>query len=308
MKIAMLYASWEKFGETWSTPMSFRAELESRGHEITHFNLYHDEGAFLPGKKIRNYSNQGINQLYTSFSRDIYKPDVIFVMDYGPWDALQFDKQYFPGVKLVKECGDEPQAFNLHRNAMRRLNLMLSPDKLCVECYRKNDSNAVWWTHCADQRIFMPKADIKPIFDCVTTCGPRGKGLTEEVKRALGDQFNNERYFYGQDYVNRLNMGNIVFQMSQYGEVTRRIFEGMACGKMVITDRLAPNTGLADMFVDGQDIVYFDNAQDAIDKIRYFSSHENERDQIAKNGYEKVMANHTVKQRIDVFEKEIGLL
>ena len=35
-----------------------------------------------------------------------------------------------------------------------------------------------------------------------------------------------------------LNKGLMVVQHSRWGEVTRRIFEGMACGKMVLCDRL----------------------------------------------------------------------
>lgn len=302
MKIAMLYASWEKFGESWSTPMGFKAELISRGHEVTHFNLYHDDG-MLPRDKMRKYSNQGINELFTLYNRGQYIPDVIFCMDYGPWDAVAFDKQYFPNSILVKECGDEPQAFKYHKVAAPRVHLLLSPDLRCTNWYNQNGFNAKWLTHCADTKIFYPRTNIAQVFDCVSTCGSRR--VTAEIQKELGDRFNNERYFYGDDHANRLSMGKIVFQCSQFGEVTRRIFEGMACGRMVLTDRLAPETGLSEILTDGTDIVYYNSAQDAIDKINYYSSHDAEREAIAKNGHDKVMANHTVKQRIDVFEQEI---
>jgi glycosyltransferase involved in cell wall biosynthesis len=300
LNIAMLYASWTKFGEPWCTPDGIRSELESRGHDVVHYNLYHDDGRLFPDG-MRHYSNQGINNLLRDF-RQGRKLDAIFVLDYGPWDALQFDKQYFPGVVLLKECGDEPQAHRQHFQASPRVHVMLSPDRQCVERYQSFGYNGVYWTHHADTRIFYPRPDVHVEFDCVTTCGSRGGGLTEAIKKSLGDSFNNERYFYGVDHAVRLNKGKMVFQCSQFKEVTRRIFEGMACGRMVITDRLPPETGLEEMFVDGQDIVYYDNAQDAIEKIRYYASHDEEREAIAKSGYEKVMREHTQVQRCDVLE------
>jgi hypothetical protein len=223
-------------------------------------------------------------------------------MDYGPWDAVQFDKKFFPGIVLLKEAGDEPQAHRQHLVAAPRVHVILSPDKECVERYHTLGHHAVYWTHHADTRVFYPRQDVDIKFDCVTTCGPRGGGLTEEIKKSLGESFNNERYFYGEDHSIRLNMGHIVFQCSQHKEVTRRIFEGMACGKLVITDKLPKETGLSEMFIDGEDIVYYTNAQDAVDKIRYFMTNSDERERIALNGYNKVIAEHTQIQRCDVLE------
>lgn len=304
MKIATLFASWEKFGEKWGTPHAIRDELIRRGHEVTHYNLYHADGAILPKHTIRSYSNESINRLMFDW-RNGYRPDVIFCLDYGPWDALQFDKQYFPGAILVNENGDEPQSFRSHVQKSNRVHLMLSPDYPCVQLYQNNNINAIWWTHHADENIFYPRPEIQEQFDCVTTCGSRGGGLTETIKAALGDAFNNERYFYGEDHAKRLCMGKMVFQCSQYKEITRRIFEGMACGKMVITDRLSLETKLHELFIEGEDIVFYDSAEDAIEKIRHYASNDTERLRIAKNGYEKVMTYHTVKQRVDAFEQVV---
>lgn len=305
MKIAMLYASWENFGETWSTPIGVKNEFVSRGHEVRIYNLYHADGDFLPKRKERSYSNDSINRLMAEV-RNGYKPDVIFLMDYGPWDAMQFDKAYFPGIVLINEAGDEPQSHRMMWAKGPRVHAVLSPDWQCVEHYRQFGIMAEHWTHHSDQRIFYPRPEIKEEFDCVTTCGSRGAGLTEKIKTALGAAFNNERYFYGEDHAKRLCMGKMVFQCSQYKEITRRIFEGMACGKMVITDRLPVETKLHEFFTEGEDIVYYDSAEDAVEKIRHYASHDEERARVALNGYNKVMAYHTVARRVDVFEQVVA--
>lgn len=306
MKIAMLYASWENFGEKWSTPMGIKNEFVARGHDVKVYNLYHADGDFLPKRKERSYSNDSINRLMSEIRNGTYKPDVIFLMDYGPWDCMQFDKQYFPGIVLVNEAGDEPQSHRMMWLKAPKVHAILSPDQQCVEHYHQFGYNAEFWSHHADEKIFYPRPEIKEEFDCVTTCGPRGGGLTETIKAALGDSFNNERYFYDVAHAERLCKGKMVFQCSQYKEITRRIFEGMACGKMVITDRLPIETKLHELFIEDKDIVYYSDAQDAIDKIRYYASNDVERQKIALNGYSKVMAYHTTKQRVDAFEQVVA--
>jgi spore maturation protein CgeB len=91
----------------------------------------------------------------------------------------------------------------------------------------------------------------------------------------------------------------MVVQNSRWGEITRRIFEGMACGKLVLTDNLSPEKGLRDIFIDGEDIVYYDDMFDCIEKMNYYNENEEERERIAYNGMAKVIANHTQIQRVD---------
>jgi hypothetical protein len=305
MKLAMFYANWEAFGELWSTPLGLRWEFEARGHEVAVYNLYHANGDFLPQKKIRSYSGDCFNKLSIDFKQG-YKPDALLLCDYGPFDYVGCDKQYYPGVKFILEAGDTPQSFRMHLQKAHKFHAVVTPDYQSVELFQQYGVNAKWMTHWGDQRVFYPRPEIPEAFDCVTTCGPRGGGLTETIKAALGESFNNERYFYGEDHAKRLCMGKMVFQCSQFKEVTRRIFEGMACGKMVITDRLPLATKLQELFVDGEDIVYYDNAEDAIEKIKYYVSHDDERNRIAKNGYNKFINNHSIKQRVDMFEDLIN--
>jgi hypothetical protein len=297
MKIAMLFAHWRQFGETWSTPHSWQDEFIARGHEVTVYNLYHNNGELHRKTRMRQYSDEGLNQLHMDVTRGTHY-DMIYVLDYGPWQSLRLSHKYFPDSVLVKECGDEPQANQLHYQTAPQFDIVLTPDKRCAANYCSIGVNAVWQTHFADTRIFYPRSDIPVAWDCVTTCGPRGNGLTDKIQAALGARFNNERYFFGEDHAKRLSMGKIVFQKSQYGEITRRVFEGMACGKMVITDRLSVDTGLSSLLTDGQDIVYYDNAEDAIEKIDFYANHDAAREAIAKNGYEKVFKYHSIGAKV----------
>lgn len=302
MKIAMFYAHWEAFNEPWNSPLGVRWEFESRNHDVRVFNLYHNNGDFLPQHKIRSYSGDCFNQFSLEYQKG-YRPDALILFDYGPFDYVGCDKKYFPDIPFILEAGDTPQSFRMHLQKAPKFHAVVTPDSQSADLFNQFGIKCQWMTHWADQRIFY-KRNIQPIYDCVTTCG--GRKYTEEIQLVLGERFNNERYFFGNAHAERLHLGKIVFQNSQYQEITRRVFEGMACGKMVLTDRLPAATKMHELFIDGEDIIYYNDAKDAIDKINYFSSHDAEREAIALNGYNKVMANHTVKQRVDAFEALVG--
>lgn len=303
MNIALFYANWENFGEPWSTPLGVKWEFESRGHVVNTYNLYHNDGQLLPKKKVRTYSSECFNLFNVDYKAG-YVPDALIVMDYGPFDCMQMDKAYYPGVPMILEAGDTPQSYNLHLQRVKKFDAVVTPDIRAAFGFEQMGVISKWMTHWADHRVFNDGYDIEPVFDCVTTCG--GRKVTAEIQKELGGRFNNERYFFGKEHAERLRMGKMVFQCSQYGEITRRIFEGMACGRMVITDRLCNETSLGELFTEGEDIIYYSNAQEAIEKINYYSSHNEERELIAANGHAKVMANHTVANRVDQFEELIS--
>lgn len=62
-----------------------------------------------------------------------------------------------------------------------------------------------------------------------------------------------------------------------------------------------------DFFVPGEDLVLFESKEDLLAKCSYYLSHENERAQIAQNGYGKVKERHTYEVRLnEIFEIVFG--
>ncbi len=73
------------------------------------------------------------------------------------------------------------------------------------------------------------------------------------------------------------------------------VFDIMGSGGFLLTNFQAE---LLDFFVPGEDFVYFEDKEDLVQKAGYFLSHEQERQAIARSGYEKVAAGHTYRHRI----------
>lgn len=53
-----------------------------------------------------------------------------------------------------------------------------------------------------------------------------------------------------------------------------------------------------DLFVPGEDFVYYESKEDLLQKVDYYLSHEAERAAIAKSGHDKVAAAHTYRHRV----------
>lgn len=70
-----------------------------------------------------------------------------------------------------------------------------------------------------------------------------------------------------------------------------RVFDILGCGGFLITNF---QSELPEYFEDGVDLVIYDSIPDLIEKVDYYLSHEEERLQIAKNGYEKVKNHYTL--------------
>ncbi len=62
-----------------------------------------------------------------------------------------------------------------------------------------------------------------------------------------------------------------------------------------------------DFFEPGVDFAYYDSYEDLLGKVEYYLTHEEERQIVARNGYEKVKKYHTYRNRFDTMLKIMNL-
>jgi ADP-heptose:LPS heptosyltransferase/2-polyprenyl-3-methyl-5-hydroxy-6-metoxy-1,4-benzoquinol methylase/glycosyltransferase involved in cell wall biosynthesis len=89
----------------------------------------------------------------------------------------------------------------------------------------------------------------------------------------------------------------IMVNVSLSNDVNLRVFETMACGALLITDRLYDN-GLEELFEDGKHLVTFETEEELVQKIRYYLCHDDERIAIARAGQQRVLSTFTHKHII----------
>lgn len=102
-------------------------------------------------------------------------------------------------------------------------------------------------------------------------------------------------------YINTINKSKIFVSCSiQHHIILGKVTEAMACGTFLLTTK-SPDLDRCG-YKDGYHLVtYKDDFSDLEDKVRYFLEHEDEREEIAKNGMEFVHTMHSTKYRVKEF-------
>lgn len=282
MNIAIIYEYTDP--EVWCTPLSLANGFRAAGHYVEQYNLVNNGTVYL------DYS---INY------------DMCIVMDWRGWNT-NIIHQNVDDIMLVKEVADCPQNLHLHlASGLGRYDLLLCPAYDSTEELKNYGFNAVWFNHFADRTIHRPmpttsttKMSESPVR---STRGPGGSKFMDTLFSIMPTKFDNRNGLIGVDYGMFLAEGKITVQNSRHQEVTRRVFEGMACGTMVLTDRLPDSTLIHQLFQEDQHIVYYNDMAECVSKINYYLSPEgsNDRERIANNGYYEVMQYHTQKQRVE---------
>ena len=101
---------------------------------------------------------------------------------------------------------------------------------------------------------------------------------------------------WGEEMVKVYNASKMLLNIhSMGGEGTNmRTFEITGCGSFLLVDRHAH---LEELLQPGKECVQFENTKDLRDKIHYYLAHDDEREEIAKRGYEKTHHSHTYAHR-----------
>ncbi len=146
---------------------------------------------------------------------------------------------------------------------------------------------------------------FKPIFHL---SGELDK-ILEKVKPFLGEPR------FGLEMYRALKTGKIIFDargdirnlrnvkdLAKNETINMRIFEATGVGRMLLTEHY---DNLYRFFEIGKEIETFKNEKELLDKIVYYSTHDYEREEIAKRGNEKCLTQYSMEKRAEVFDQII---
>lgn len=170
-------------------------------------------------------------------------------------------------------------------------------------------SNVSWLPLGCNPAAHFPK-DIKPDLDIAFVGNvilPVHQQRHELLKR-LQTSFSTAvvTRAFGDEVCEIMARGRLAFNHCAVFDVNMRVFEAMAMGRPVLTNRDAEYNGLFDLFTDGEHLIAYDNENDIVDKASYYLTHDEEREAIARKGYERVLANHTYLHRVDTILETVN--
>jgi hypothetical protein len=90
----------------------------------------------------------------------------------------------------------------------------------------------------------------------------------------------------------------VVINASINGDMNMRVFEAMASGALLVTDRIA--NGMDRLFIEGQHYVGYSSPNEAVEVVRHYLADEARRFRIAAEGQALVLSAHTYRHRLQV--------
>lgn len=179
--------------------------------------------------------------------------------------------------------------------------------------YAKNKVNVDLLPFAASTKhhYFMP--EIKKTYDIVVIGHARPnrkeviKKLSEFNIGLYGDGWDNGLgKVQGIEHTKAINSGKIYLSFAEtvagYNNVKVGLFEAMACNTFVITKYMDE---LNNYFKIGEEVVCYQNNEELINLIKYYLSHEEEREKIRNASYKKFLAEHTYHKRAEKILQDI---
>ncbi len=228
------------------------------------------------------------------------RPDLFLYVDSGPISYLprRIEQLACPTAAYLIDVHLGPK---LRRPLAALFDYVFVAQRDYVDAYRTSPRQHVEWLPLAcDPQIH--RASERPRIYDVGFVGHIGSTYDRrtEMLAALDARFklNDYRRPYSREEMATIyGQSRIVFNSAIRGDLNMRVFEAMASGAMLVTDRI--ENGLLDLFRDGVDLVTFCNQDELVNRVAYYLEHDEERQAIARAGRNQVLAQHTYSQRAE---------
>lgn len=156
--------------------------------------------------------------------------------------------------------------------------------------------NPIWLPHAVEPQAY-PKIDVATKRYDVCFVGNINSGNRVEAVDRLFREFPN--FYYGQQLfenaAQKYAESKVCFNIAMTDDLNMRNFEVMASGSMLLTSWIPT---IEEFFEDGKHLVLYRSLDEMVDKAKYYVDHDTEREKIAQAGYEAVIANHKIMDRV----------
>lgn len=153
--------------------------------------------------------------------------------------------------------------------------------------------NAFWFPNCYPSDLILP-VDFKNRIHQVGFCGSKSNRGQWLADIALQCDFHIAINEVAEQMVNNLLSFKIGWNRNEADDLNFRTFETTGAGAMLLTNKIG---GIELCFEDNEYVSYI-TLEECIDKIKYYRDHEEERLQIAMNGYVKARKQHSFDSRV----------
>jgi len=294
------------------------------GLSFEHYNFYHtllNMGYSLIyfdyDRLKQKYGKKRISQILFE-AVYYYHPEILFYFHFHDWIEHDIWKEIAneSPITTIIWLADDHWRYNETRPVWDSFNLIVTTDKNGYEKRKREGYNNILLSQWACNNFLYKKLNLPKIYDVsfVGRCYGKRKKFVERLKRqgiqikTFGQGWNNGERISQTDLIKIYNQSKIALNISFSSkedkiQIKGRDFEAPGCGSLLLTK---DSEEIRRCFVPDEEIITYEDVNDAIEKIKYYLKNEVERERIAKNGYERAMKDHTYKKRFLDILQSIG--
>ncbi len=233
-----------------------------------------------------------------------FHPDQLSDIDFSTFDLVLHVDDGLDYLLPEINCPSVYWAIDTHLDFEWRLershsfNFVFAAQRDGAEKFKQAGVKNVHWLPLGCDPEIHGKKDVAKKYD-IGFVGHSFPGEREELLKLITEKYPNS--FLGQaDYREMANVysaSKIVFNRSLRNDINMRVFEALASGSLLITNDLDDN-GQSALFQSSKHLVTYQNADEMLELIDYYLTHDEEREQIAAASREEVLAHHTYQHRM----------
>jgi len=239
--------------------------------------------------------------------------DLVLVIDSGTHYKI-----HHHNGKLPKNCKTAIWLSDLHRQdwAAHRLQMIREwhydhvfyaqknfKEMVMKEGYEEHECS--WLPHSVDPEIFKPMPHISKRWDIGFVGYMNEK--REKMFKILNDYMNSKHYssVWAWTAARSLNELKIGWNCAVEDDINMRIFESLATGIPLLTDRI-DNNGMNDLFQEDVHFLSYGSEEELKEKAVRLLADSNLREVLGENGRQHVLMNHTYRNRVNTILGTLG--
>lgn len=249
------------------------------------------------------------------FSVDYYTPDEVdsIPLMYDLYLNIDDNMRYLL-PKYLKPSAywaiDTHTDYEWRLKKARMFDFVFVAQKNGMQAFKRDGiENVVWLALACDQQIHK-KCEAAKEYDISFVGNIHHSKRRIRYLSFLKKKLKDKKILIGQALPQETAMiyakSKLVFNISVKDDINMRVFEVLSCGRPLLTNELYKN-GQKELFGKKPPFIVYKSKRDLLRKIKYYLSHENESEEIARLGWQEAIGRHTylhrVTEMIEVIEK-----
>ena len=255
--------------------------------------VYFERALKMLGHEVRHFWPKDIEEIKPEY-------DFYFRVDDGHYDYC-IPERLKPRVYFASDTHLKKAFKKIKRHILNgAYELVFCPMLKEIETLKKKSPVKIVWMNFACDPEIHKRLHIERNHDIGFVGNDGGvprKFYLQEIRERYPDSFIGKADY--RDISSIYSASKIGFSFAIRGECfTMRNYEIMSCGAMLLMKRLRDDSAERMGFVDKRHLVIFDGPEDLFDLIDHYLKNEDERKEIAENGYKFITEGHTYKHRL----------